>query len=109
MCSVCIYVDINACSSNPCLSGGHCVDLKAGFRCECKQGYWGNRCEKEVDECALKPCLNGGKCLDKVGFHLSFKQEMLQTVQGRLCVNLRHVTHTETLIKRGIIPLINPN
>ena len=49
------------------MSGGHCVDLKVGFRCECKQGYWGKRCEKEVDECALKPCLNGGKCLDKVG------------------------------------------
>ena len=74
MFSICIYVDINACSSNPCLSGGHCVDLKVGFRCECKQGYWGSRCEKEVDECALKPCLNGGKCLDKVGFHLSCKE-----------------------------------
>ena len=62
-----LSADINACARSPCLSGGHCVDLKVGFRCECKQGYWGKRCEKEVDECALKPCLNGGKCLDKVG------------------------------------------
>ncbi|XP_065058048.1 sushi, von Willebrand factor type A, EGF and pentraxin domain-containing protein 1-like [Rhopilema esculentum] len=58
-------VDVDSCSSSPCLNSGHCIDLKVGFRCECKAGFWGSRCEKEVDECALRPCLNGGKCLDK--------------------------------------------
>lgn len=62
--------DINSCSSNPCMNEGHCIDLKLGFRCECKAGFWGRRCEKEVDECSLKPCLNGGKCLDKVWIEL---------------------------------------
>jgi len=58
-------VDINSCSSNPCMNEGHCIDLKVSFRCECKAGFWGRRCEKEIDECSLHPCLNGGKCLDK--------------------------------------------
>eukprot|EP00794_Sanderia_malayensis_P006969 gene6969-7754_t len=59
--------DIDSCASNPCLSNGHCIDLKVGFRCECRPGFWGKRCEKEVNDCSLKPCLNGGHCLDKLG------------------------------------------
>eukprot|EP00794_Sanderia_malayensis_P006970 gene6970-7755_t len=62
--------DIDSCASNPCLSNGHCIDLKVGFRCECRPGFWGKRCEKEVNDCWLKPCLNGGHCLDKFGGYL---------------------------------------
>ena len=60
------FIDINDCTSGPCHNDAHCVDLKDDFRCECKDGYWGKNCEKEVDDCQFKPCINNGTCLDKV-------------------------------------------
>ena len=46
------------------------MDLKDNFKCQCKPGYWGHHCEKEIDECALKPCMNNATCIDKVCFVL---------------------------------------
>ena len=65
------FSDINDCLSNPCLNGANCVDLKDNFKCQCKPGYWGHHCEREIDECALKPCMNNATCIDKVCFVLS--------------------------------------
>jgi len=61
-----MLVDINDCLSNPCLNGANCVDLKDDYKCECRPGYWGHDCEKEVDDCALRPCLNNATCINKV-------------------------------------------
>lgn len=58
-------LDIDDCSSQPCVNG-RCVDLLDGFRCVCALGYTGRRCDVNVDDCRelREPCLNGGSCLD---------------------------------------------
>jgi hypothetical protein len=38
-------VDINECSSAPCLNGGKCKDKINGYICECKVGFEGQHCE----------------------------------------------------------------
>ena len=60
------FTDMDDCKSSPCLNNGHCIDLKDNFLCQCKDGFWGKRCEKEVNECALIPCNNNATCIDKV-------------------------------------------
>ena len=39
------YLDINDCSSNPCQNGGQCQDGVASFKCKCRTGFQGTRCE----------------------------------------------------------------
>ena len=48
------------------------------YSCDCPNGWYGNRCESDVDECASNPCQNGGtcthgidtySCVCDVGFH----------------------------------------
>ena len=38
-------IDINECSSNPCLNGGSCTDQVNGYVCSCQPGYAGANCE----------------------------------------------------------------
>ncbi|KAF4799911.1 Growth arrest-specific protein 6 [Turdus rufiventris] len=59
----------NQCSPNPCHKEGtvKCEDLKGDFYCECKHGWQGKKCEKDIDECRMQ---NGGcnqLCLNKLG------------------------------------------
>lgn len=59
-------LEIDECSSNPCLYGGTCVDHVNGYRCNCQPGYEGTNCQTDVNECSSNPCLNGGTCVDLV-------------------------------------------
>ena len=43
--SVCFYVDINECASNPCLNGGSCTDQVNGYVCDCGGSYTGINCQ----------------------------------------------------------------
>ena len=36
---------INFCQSWPCLNGGTCETSAAGYRCNCSDGYKGEKCE----------------------------------------------------------------
>uniref|UniRef100_H2Z913 Uncharacterized protein n=1 Tax=Ciona savignyi TaxID=51511 RepID=H2Z913_CIOSA len=38
----------NNCLNNPCGTGGSCVSMTAGYRCDCKFGYTGRNCEIKV-------------------------------------------------------------
>ena len=39
------HIDINECSSNPCLNGGSCTDQVNGYACSCQPGYAGAQCQ----------------------------------------------------------------
>ncbi|KAM3606576.1 uncharacterized protein V6R79_019083 [Siganus canaliculatus] len=62
-------------ASNPCENGAVCVEeldqdrFPLGFRCHCRRGFTGPRCEINVDECSSNPCFHGF-CYDVVdGFY----------------------------------------
>lgn len=52
-------------ASNPCENGAMCVEeldqdhFPLGFRCRCRRGFTGPRCEINVDECSSSPCFHG--------------------------------------------------
>ncbi|XP_037552403.1 coagulation factor X [Nematolebias whitei] len=53
-----VYVDGDACKSNPCAHGGQCKDGIGSYACYCQEGYKGFRCEIVIPElCENK---NGG-------------------------------------------------
>ncbi|KPI91036.1 Fat-like cadherin-related tumor suppressor-like [Papilio xuthus] len=54
------------CTPGVCAHGGACEDGERGPACRCR-GYYGPRCEYDVDECAGEPCLNGATCLNELG------------------------------------------
>ena len=41
----CLFVDINECSSEPCMNGGTCTDGINSYSCACVAGYSGEDCE----------------------------------------------------------------
>ncbi|XP_038593172.1 protein eyes shut homolog [Micropterus salmoides] len=62
-------------ASNPCENGAVCVEeldqehFPLGFRCHCRRGFTGPRCEINVDDCSSSPCFHGF-CYDVVdGFY----------------------------------------
>ncbi|KAF3708325.1 Protein eyes shut -like protein Epidermal growth factor-like protein 10 [Channa argus] len=62
-------------ANNPCENGAVCVEeldqdhFPLGFRCHCRRGFTGPRCEINVDECSSSPCFRGF-CYDVVdGFY----------------------------------------
>jgi len=38
---------VDPCESKPCRNGGKCVVRGNGFKCNCKNGFSGTRCEKK--------------------------------------------------------------
>ena len=40
-----LIVDVDECSSNPCLYGGTCTDKVDGYVCECRDGCVGDTCQ----------------------------------------------------------------
>nr|XP_034325188.1 sushi, von Willebrand factor type A, EGF and pentraxin domain-containing protein 1-like [Crassostrea gigas] len=62
--SICDH--INQCDSNPC-NGHTCVDKVNAYKCQCKDGYSGERCQIEPDYCKNSPCQNNGTCFNSAG------------------------------------------
>lgn len=54
------------CAPDVCAHGGACEEGEWGPSCRCR-GYYGPRCQYDVDECAGEPCLNGATCLNEPG------------------------------------------
>ena len=40
-----LLIDINECSSNPCMNGATCTDAVNSYTCACVPGYTGTHCE----------------------------------------------------------------
>ena len=59
-------MNVDECSSNPCLNGGACVDGVASYECQCGSGFEGLDCETKVNFCRNNPCRNGGRCNEGV-------------------------------------------
>ena len=52
--------------SDPCKSGGTCMDGIGEYQCLCVDGFGGEHCEVDIDECESSPCQNGARCYDFV-------------------------------------------
>lgn len=61
-----LVIDINQCDPNPC-NGHTCVDKVNAYKCQCKNGYSGERCQNEPDYCKDSPCKNNGTCFNSAG------------------------------------------
>lgn len=55
-------LEVDLCANSPCLNGGICNTIQAGFLCTCQNGYYGKNCEFNGDDCDSNPCLNNGIC-----------------------------------------------
>lgn len=55
--------NIDDCADTDC-GNGECVDGILSHTCQCDDGWYGQKCDKQVDWCAdaQEPCLNGGTC-----------------------------------------------
>ena len=42
---IAMLIEINECSSHPCMNGGSCIDEVNAFNCTCADGYEGVNCE----------------------------------------------------------------
>ena len=58
--------EINECHSNPCQNEATCLDMIAGYRCECAPGFLGNNCEQNMNECLSNPCRHNATCEDGI-------------------------------------------
>lgn len=55
------------CKGSPCQNEGACEKVDdLNFKCTCKAGFTGSKCETNVDDCAASPCQNGASCTDGV-------------------------------------------
>lgn len=71
------------CAPGVCEHGGACEEGDWGPSCRCR-GYYGPRCQFDVDECAGEPCLNGATCLNEPG---SFRCQCPPDKTGMNCGN----------------------
>ena len=39
------FIDVNECATTPCKNGAACVNLPGSYRCHCKSGFTGKKCE----------------------------------------------------------------
>jgi len=83
-------VEVNECHSNPCMSGGTCMDKVNGFLCLCPPSTHGPLCLSGTDHCALQPCEHGECIEQQYGYvHLILRLRYTHTQ--------RHTnTHTHT-------------
>ena len=67
ICSV--WQSVLECASQPCLNHGKCNDVQGGYKCQCKAGFMGHRCEIADHESQIvcDVCGPYGLCVDPIG------------------------------------------
>ncbi|NXX50304.1 CRUM1 protein, partial [Tricholaema leucomelas] len=89
----CLQVDI--CSSDPCMHEGTCEDFYTSYRCICAEGWTGTHCEVNIDECSSDPCMHGN-CTDRIaayecscepGYTGVNCEEDIDNCRGHQCAN----------------------
>lgn len=70
--------------SSPCEHDAKCINTVGSFKCQCKSGFTGPRCESNINECESNPCQNQGTCLDDRGH---FTCVCMPGFFGRMCQN----------------------
>ncbi|XP_040421446.1 protein crumbs homolog 1 isoform X5 [Cygnus olor] len=89
----CLQVD--ACSSDPCMHEGTCEDFYTSYRCVCAQGWTGTHCETNIDECFSNPCVHGNctdriasyECICEPGYTGLNCEEDIDNCRGHQCAN----------------------
>lgn len=73
----CIKEIPDQCSNSPCYRQGsvRCVDEMAAFRCICKEGWQGERCNEDIDECGLEERVCSHSCHNLPGSYRCFCQD----------------------------------
>ncbi|KAH0622067.1 hypothetical protein JD844_024009 [Phrynosoma platyrhinos] len=61
-------VDIDECTSAPCLNNGSCVDDINFYKCYCRRGFLGINCEINADECLCIDLIDGYRCHCEAGW-----------------------------------------
>nr|CAB3249251.1 Gla4 gamma-carboxyglutamic acid protein 4 [Phallusia mammillata] len=65
--------DPNHCSPNPCVKDNTmlCEDMFGSYRCVCRPGFEGDKCERSIDYCSSSTCQDPGtdRCENAVGTH----------------------------------------
>lgn len=62
-----MHLNCGLVSGSPCEHDGVCVNTPGSYRCDCKAGFKGRRCEMNINECESNPCQNEGTCIDERG------------------------------------------
>ena len=44
-CTFVVFIELNACSPNPCKHGAVCINQRIDYVCPCPAGYAGKNCE----------------------------------------------------------------
>ncbi|KAI5269296.1 growth arrest-specific protein 6 isoform X2 [Manis pentadactyla] len=87
----CVQKLPDQCSPNPCnKEGAHvCQDLMGNFYCQCKDGWGGRLCDRDVNECGQQ---NGGCnqiCYNKPGsFHCACYSGYVLSPDSRTCQDI---------------------
>lgn len=89
----CLQVDV--CSSDPCMHEGICEDLYTSYHCVCPEGWTGTHCEVNIDECSSNPCIHGNctdgitsyECSCEPGYTGVNCEEDVDNCRGHQCAN----------------------
>ena len=56
--------DRRACSCNPCVNNGQCIDnlTDSSYKCQCAYSFYGSNCESQVNLCQNFTCSRNGYC-----------------------------------------------